>query len=105
MEKQEKVKLNIQSLRIKLVIYSLILTLLASLSVGVATMMSASSSLTQEAEDAMSAIAKEGAKLVESRIETQKRTLEMIAQREDIQSMDWEVQQPILQRHWLTLTF
>lgn len=72
MEKQEKVKLNIQSLRIKLVIYSLILTLLASLSVGVATMMSASSSLTQEAEDAMSAIAKEGAKLVESRIETQK---------------------------------
>lgn len=99
MEKQEKVKLNIQSLRIKLVIYSLILTLLASLSVGVATMMSASSSLTQEAEDAMSAIAKEGAKLVESRIETQKRTLEMIAQREDIQSMDWEVQQPILQRH------
>jgi len=58
----------------------------------------ASISLKTEAEEALSLISHETAKLIESRIETQKKTLETIALMEYIQSMNWEIQQPVLQR-------
>ncbi len=43
-------------------------------------------------------MAEDAAKLTESRIETQQKTLDMIALRGDIQGMDWAIQQPILKR-------
>lgn len=87
-----------KSLKTKLVIYFSILILLSSISLGLISIQRASITITKEAEKALGSQAFEAAKLTQSRIETQKMTLEMIALREDIQSMDWGIQQPILQR-------
>jgi len=53
--------------------------------------------LTNDAEKALYSLAFDAAKLTESRIETQVKTLEMLAMREDIKSMNWDIQQPVLQ--------
>ena len=68
----------------------------SSIALGFISIERAVESLTKEAEKALHALAVEAARITESRIETQKKTLEMIAMQEDIQSMDWTVQQPIL---------
>jgi methyl-accepting chemotaxis protein len=85
-----------KSIKVKLVAYFSILILLSSFALGLISIQRASSSLKEEAESALSLIAYESARLTESRIETQIRTLGMIAGQIDIQSMDWVVQQPIL---------
>ncbi|MEM5817187.1 MAG: cache domain-containing protein, partial [Desulfitobacterium hafniense] len=87
-----------KSIRTQLVIYFSILVLLSSLALGYLSLAKASNALTAEAEKALGTLAADSAKLTESRLETQKKTLEMIALREDMQTMDWQVQQPILQR-------
>ncbi|AFM02168.1 methyl-accepting chemotaxis protein [Desulfitobacterium dehalogenans ATCC 51507] len=88
----------LKSIRTKLVIYFSILVLLSSLALGYLSLSRASDALTAEAEKALTSLADDAARLTESRLEIQKKTLEMIALREDIQTMDWQVQQPILQR-------
>lgn len=87
-----------RSIRTKLIVFFNVLFLVSLAIVGVFTIQFGSSSLKEEAEQSLNVIAKESAKLTFSRVETQLRTLEMLSLREDIQSMDWEVQQPILQR-------
>ncbi len=88
----------LKSIRTQLVIYFSILVLLSSLALGYLSLAKASNALTAEAEEALGTLAADSAKLTESRLETQKKTLEMLALREDMQTMDWQVQQPILQR-------
>lgn len=97
---KQKVEWGIQmkSIKTKLVIYFSILILLSSITLGIVFLGAAGSTLTKEAEKSLTSLAVEGARVTESRIETQKRTLEMIALRADIQDMDWKIQQPILQR-------
>jgi len=86
-----------KSIKSKLIIYFSILVFVASISVGFRSLQIASRAITLEAENALKAISEEGAKLTASRIETQMKTLEMIAGRLDIQSMDWSIQQPVLE--------
>lgn len=90
--------LNFKSIRARLVICFSIIILISSIAMGLISINNASNIITKEAEEALVAMAQQGARLTESRIETQKRTLEMIALNKDIQGMDWEVQQPILER-------
>ena len=85
------------SIRIKLVIYFSALTLLVAGVLGFALINRASTALTKEAELSLGELAKEGARIVESRIEIQKQALEIIAGMPEIQSMDWKKQQSILQ--------
>ncbi len=87
-----------KSIKSKLVVYFSILILLLSIAIGYISIQRASTTLTKESEKNIVALSYEGAKLIKSNIETQKRILEMIALREDIQSMDWELQQPTLQK-------
>ncbi|MVX67327.1 HAMP domain-containing protein [Clostridium chromiireducens] len=87
-----------KSIKTKLITYFSILILLSAFSVGIVSVYRAGQSLTKEAEKSLAALSFEAARLTNSRIETQKKTLEMIALRVDIQTMDWEIQQPILQR-------
>lgn len=87
-----------KSIRTKLVVFFVLLSLLSSLSLGIILIRNASNSLTQEAENALFSLAVEGAKLTNSRIETQKQVLKTLANNEDIQSMDWTRQQSILQQ-------
>ena len=86
-----------KSIKIKLIVYFTILVLLSSATVGIIAITKGGEMLTGEAEKSLTALAIEAAKVTESRVETQMKTLELISLREDIQSMDWEVQRPILQ--------
>ncbi|WHH61703.1 methyl-accepting chemotaxis protein [Petroclostridium sp. X23] len=85
-----------KSIKTKLIIYFSVLILLSSIAIGSISLLRANAALTKEAEKTLASLSFEAARLTESRIQTQRRTLEMIALREDIQSMDWEIQQPIL---------
>ncbi|QUH26359.1 methyl-accepting chemotaxis protein [Serpentinicella alkaliphila] len=85
-----------KSVKTKLIAYFSIIILLGSMSIGILSLQRASRALTNEAETALKSIAEEGSKLTASRIETQMRTLEMIAGRLDIQGMDLDTQLPIL---------
>lgn len=87
-----------KSIKAKLVACFLVLILASSITIGFISMKDAGDALTKASEESLSSLAKEGAKLTQSREETQSRTLETIALIEDIRSMDWKIQQPILQR-------
>ncbi|AFS79432.1 methyl-accepting chemotaxis sensory transducer [Gottschalkia acidurici 9a] len=94
-----------KSIKLKLIIYFSALILLSSTSIGFISIQKASEGFNKEAKETISSLATDGAKLAESRVEIQKRTLEMIANRRDIESMDWQVQQPILQRQLENTSF
>lgn len=85
-----------KSIKTKLVIYFSILIIISSVTLGVVTISMAGGALTEEAEKAIYSLALDAAKLTESRIETQVKTLEIIAASDEIKSMDWSVQQPEL---------
>lgn len=90
--------INFRSLKLKLIIYFSILVLISSLTLGVVSIQKSSEVVTQEAEQALYLLAEDAASLTESRIETQQKTLDMIALTPNINSMDLEIQKPILQR-------
>lgn len=87
-----------KSIKTKLILYFSILIMLISVSLGILTLQRASASITHEAEEGLKSIVYEGARLTESRIETQEKVLEMIAGIEDIQSMEIGLQISALQR-------
>lgn len=91
-------RVKMKSIKTRLIIYFAILILLSSISLGFISLQRASKTLTKESEKSLASLALDASRLTESRIETQKKVLEMIALREDIESMDWKLQQPILQR-------
>lgn len=81
-----------KSIKYKLIAYFSILVLLSSITVGALSIWTSSKTVTGEAEHALAALAFEGARLTESRIEIQKQILQTMALNKDIQSMDWELQ-------------
>ncbi|HHY90161.1 MAG TPA: methyl-accepting chemotaxis protein, partial [Clostridiales bacterium] len=85
-----------RSIKTKLIVNFSILSLFSSIVLGFLSIERATQSLTEDAEKALHSLAVEAARVTESRIETQKKTLEMIAMQKEIQSMDWEAQQPLL---------
>jgi len=87
-----------KSIKTKLIVYIAILIVAGLSALSLSAIKIASDAVTVEAEEALVLLAEQGALLTESRIETQIRTLEVIALREDIQSMNWEEQQQVLQR-------
>ena len=89
--------IRITSIKFKLIIYFSILILVSSIAIGLISIQRASNILTYQAEDSIALLAEDAAKLVESRVETQQKTLEMIALRDDIETMDWTIQQSVLQ--------
>lgn len=86
-----------KSIKTKLLIYFSVLIMLSSIVIGFFSISRASESLTTEAEKALKSLAYETARLAESRIDTQKKTLEMLAMGEDIQTMDWILQKNVLE--------
>lgn len=85
-----------KSIKTKLICYFSMLILVSTSVLGVVSIQRASKSITLEAEKGLKSMTQEAAKITESRIEIQKKTLEMIALRDDIKSMDWKIQQLIL---------
>lgn len=90
-------KLNIRSLKTKLIIYFTILILASSITLGIVSIQRASDIITKEVEELLGLLAKDASKLTESRVETQQKTLDMIALIPNINSMEWELQKPILE--------
>jgi methyl-accepting chemotaxis protein len=88
---------NKTSIKSKLIISFSVIIILSSIVTGLIALNNGITSLTKEAEDSIAIAAKDGAKLTVSRIETKIKTLEMVALREDFQTMDWGIQEPILQ--------
>lgn len=91
--------INFKSIKIKLILFFTAIILLSSITIGLVSSQIATKALTDELEETLTQRAIEGAKLTQSRIETQIRTLETMALTEEIQDMNWEVLQPILQTY------
>jgi methyl-accepting chemotaxis protein len=87
-----------RSIRTKLIAYFSAIILVAAVLLGFLSIKEASNSINVEGKKALSSITLESAKLTVSRIETLKTSLRMISLSEDIRSMDWELQQPTLER-------
>ncbi|WP_456278762.1 methyl-accepting chemotaxis protein [Bacillus sp. AK128] len=87
-----------KSIKTKLVVSFSILILVISLSLSYFILQRASDSILSEAEEGLQAISAEGARLAESRIQTQQQALQMLAGTEAIISMNWDQQQPFLKR-------
>lgn len=78
-------------------VFSIVLVLTITV-LGVSSYYIAANLMLTDAEKSLESMAVEGSKLVASRVETQMRTLEILSRRQDLISMDWEEQQPILER-------
>ena len=89
-------KFKLHSLKTKLILSFSALILLSSLSIGIIAIQVSSNIIIDEAKKTLVSVATEEAKLVSSRLETQRNTLELLSSLESTQSMDWENQQPIL---------
>lgn len=96
---------NFNSIKTKLVLYFSALIVLSSITVGFISSSKASDAIINQAENVLAQLALEGTKLVESRIEIEKRTLLTISRISEIESMDWEIQLPVLQKNKERTTF
>jgi methyl-accepting chemotaxis protein len=85
-----------KSIKTRLIFNFSVLMLIALITLGIISLQSASNSLQKQSEQSLTSLSIEDAKLTASRIEIQKRTLEMLALNESLRSMDWDIQQPIL---------
>lgn len=88
--------LNINSIKAKLIIYFSVVVLLSSLALGFISVRRASVGMIEESQKMLYKLVQEDSKLIQSRLETQKRTLEMIANITEIRGMNWFAQLPIL---------
>lgn len=86
----------LKSIKTKLIISFFILILLVSMILAVISIVSAGDAVTVQAEKSLSTLAFEKSKLTASRMDTLKKTLEVLALNETIQSMDWNAQQKVL---------
>jgi methyl-accepting chemotaxis protein len=98
-------KFKIGSIKLKLIVYFTILVLLSSSAIGILSIQRSTEIITEEAEESLLVLAEEAAKLTVSRIETQQRTLDMIALIPDINSMNWEMQKPVLENQLSNTNF
>ncbi|WFA07945.1 methyl-accepting chemotaxis protein [Tissierella sp. Yu-01] len=88
--------IDFRSINTKLIAYFSVLILVSTLLIGLFSLQSASSSLRKEAENSLATLTNETAKTVASRIETQMKSLELIALRGEINRMRWTEQQTVL---------
>ncbi|HKM04350.1 MAG TPA: methyl-accepting chemotaxis protein [Lachnospiraceae bacterium] len=86
-----------KSIKTKMVVSFSILILVSSLVLGLIALISSENTMTKEAEKTLSSMAYEDSKLTSSRLETQKRTLEMVALNRTIVIMNWLSQKASLQ--------
>lgn len=85
-----------RSIKTTLVLYFSILISVFALGTGFISIKSSKDALIEAATSSIILAGQEAAEYTASQIETQLKTLEVVAMREDILSMDWEKQQPVL---------
>lgn len=90
-------ELNMSSIKTKLILYFSILLILSSLSMGVMGVKTSRDALITETENTLVSLAYNGAKLTKSMIDAELKSIIAIANREYIQTMDWDIQLSALQ--------
>jgi methyl-accepting chemotaxis protein len=85
-----------KSIKTKLLISFSALIIVATLAVGIIAINISTASLTKEVQGSVQLIAEDGAKIVDSRLKAFSDTLTMIASQEEMKSMDWSKQLPIM---------
>lgn len=88
---------NYHSIKNRLIRYFSILTVLVAVTVGAISLVQSRIVLTKEAESSMTNLSEEISKLISSEMEVQRRTLEMIALRDEMKSMNWDAQKKVLE--------
>ncbi|MBP1924295.1 methyl-accepting chemotaxis protein [Sedimentibacter acidaminivorans] len=91
-------RVRINGIKGKLIICFTILTLISCLTLGYISIQTSSKVVISEAEKMLASLTVDASKLTESRIDTQMKTLEMISLSHNMDSMNWDIQQPILQK-------
>ncbi len=86
------------SIRTRLVIYFSIVILLASVVTGFFAIRGGSQSILDEAEKSLVLLAREGARVTDSRIQNRLDVLETIASINGMETMNWEIQGPMLKK-------
>lgn len=89
-------KIRINGIKGKLIACFTILVLVSCLTLGYISIQTSSKVVTSEAEKTLSSLTVDASKLTESRIDTQIKTLEMVSLSHNMDSMSWDIQQPIL---------
>ncbi len=85
-----------KSIKTKLIIFFSLLILSSAVAIGFISINNAGNAVVEEVESGLQAVSHESAKVTEARIQQQKITIEIIAQINEVQSMDWDIQRPIL---------
>ncbi|NLL48806.1 MAG: methyl-accepting chemotaxis protein, partial [Firmicutes bacterium] len=86
-----------RSIAVRISVYVGVLILAISVGLGLLAYNRGSSAVTKQVEEALIMQAKEAAEYLESRFEVQLTALETIAARPEIYSMDWNLQEYVLQ--------
>ncbi len=87
-----------KSIKTKLIVYFSILILVISGTVGLISYKTASKALLNNIREDLPEIAKGYGNYIKARIDARKSELSLIASREDIKSMDWDIQKDVLKR-------
>lgn len=85
-----------KSIKTRLIVSFIGLILISSIALGAIGIKIASNLLIEEAKTTISSLAEEAASLEESRLDNQRKTLEIIAAMNEIRGMDWQVQKEFL---------
>ena len=93
------------SIKTELIILFSVLVLALSISLGVIAIKVSSNILINEANSSILSLSQDAAKLEKSRLDIQRRILSTLAMLDSIQSMDWRLQQPILENALEESTF
>lgn len=96
-EKTKEKRINIKSIKGRMILLFSTLILLSFLVIMVVSLTSAGKALTEAGERSLRLATGEAVALTESKMETQLRTLDMITLRDDIRGMDWNTQRPALE--------
>ncbi|SMP42963.1 methyl-accepting chemotaxis protein [Anoxynatronum buryatiense] len=86
-----------KSIKTKLILFFSLIMILISVSFGFIALHTATNTIVGEAERTLESLASEGSRLIESRIGAMLQQAESVAAIPDIASMDFELQQPILE--------
>lgn len=90
---------KVTGLKARLIISFAVLIIITAFSIGFVSVKKAIEMITSEAEYSLSSLTSEGEKVTTSRMESQAGNLKAMALLEEIQSMDWDIQKPILQEY------
>ncbi len=102
---KSKIGFGLNNIKTRLILYFTTIIILTSVILGALSINSSKKALYDLAEDNIAMASKEAAKLLETRMEMQMSIMEQIVLLDDIQSMDWEKQRPILAKQLEGTTF